>query len=122
MSGWEQGPEDWSGLAHTTFTRQELVVLLAMIVSNRMLVTETCRLLALPAELRECIYRYALASDGAEDRSAIRYLDDETLVKPPLLRTCSQIRSQAYGIFFEDRLSPFKESLPKLSSRYLLPA
>ena len=54
----------------------------------------TCRLLKLPAELRNCIYRLALVQEGD-----IVYNKDG-YARPAVLNTCKKIRSEALKIFY----------------------
>ena len=58
-------------------------------------ITTSSRLLALPAELRDAIYTYAVIEPGE-----IR-LTQGTCAEPALLRTCRQIREEAGSIFYE---------------------
>ena len=53
-----------------------------------------CRLLELPAELRNRIYREVLITGGCID------VTRESISQPPLLRACRQIRAEAKSIYY----------------------
>lgn len=53
----------------------------------------TCRLLELPAELRNRIYRDVLVSDHVG-------IEAHTFSQPAMLKTCCQIRSEATSIYY----------------------
>ncbi|KAK4610579.1 hypothetical protein CLAFUW4_14140 [Fulvia fulva] len=60
--------------------------------------TWKCRLLSLPAEMENKIYRYTLTTpEDIEIRSAA-----DLPVGPGLLRTCRQIRPEAIGIYYHE--------------------
>lgn len=58
---------------------------------------QTSALLSLPAELRNCVYRYVLVAGS-------RLIVDtpEAVRQPALLRTCSQIRKEALNLYYAD--------------------
>lgn len=57
--------------------------------------TQSFRFLALPAEIRNSIYELAL-------KSSTPILVERKLKSPPLLSTCTQIRSKAASIWYRD--------------------
>ena len=58
--------------------------------------SNTCRILALPAELRNEIYRYAIIEDGQIEVTL------EGPGEPELLRTCGEIRQEAITIYYTE--------------------
>ena len=64
--------------------------------------TGCCRLLSLPGELRNRIYRYALHSDRNIEIDKARW----SIHQPPLLKTCKTIRAEALRLFYiENKIS-----------------
>jgi hypothetical protein len=58
--------------------------------------TTSCRLLSLPGELRNRIYRYALHSERGIEIDKVRWSTHQ----PPLLKTCKTIRAEALRLFY----------------------
>lgn len=64
--------------------------------------TNSCRLLSLPGELRNRIYRAALVSDRTIEIDKARWSTHQ----PALLKTCRTIRAEAYRLFYlENKIS-----------------
>jgi hypothetical protein len=64
--------------------------------------TTSCRLLSLPGELRNRIYRFALHSERTIEVDKLRW----PLHQPPLLKTCKTIRAEALRLFYtENKIS-----------------
>lgn len=64
--------------------------------------TTSCRLLSLPGELRNRIYRYALHSERGIEIDKVRW----SIHQPPLLKTCKTIRAEALRLFYmENKIS-----------------
>jgi hypothetical protein len=64
--------------------------------------TTSCRLLSLPGELRNRIYRFALHSERTIEVDKVRW----PLHQPPLLKTCKTIRAEALRLFYtENKIS-----------------
>lgn len=63
-----------------------------------------CRLLDLPAEIRNCIYRYALAPTGSVALISTRSKRFATkpILAPALLATCHQINKEASEILYSE--------------------
>jgi hypothetical protein len=62
----------------------------------------SCRLLSLPGELRNRIYRYALHSERGIEIDKVRW----SIHQPPLLKTCKTIRAEALRLFYmENKIS-----------------
>lgn len=63
-----------------------------------------CRLLALPPELRNCIYRYTLLEDGQ-----IEFEKNVEIPLPPaLLQTSHQVRTEAHNIYYRKNIFLFR--------------
>lgn len=85
-------------LTGTSFNDDSIRILTEMATRHR------CRLLELPAEIRNSIYHYALAPTGSVALTSTktkRFAITPTLA-PALLATCNQIHSEAANILYSD--------------------
>lgn len=80
-----------------------------------------CRLFSLPPELRNSIYRLALAKDDAILVTSSPWPDGTipNSVMPGLLRTCRQTRNEASNMFYDINIFRFPAAILASYNRFL---